>query len=202
MFPALDHESVTMHERESPLTRRTAVHPLAVLLALFVTAALPAGCEPDDSDGIDGVPVEAQQAPVHFPDKLRVEDASVNEFILEAIHTCVEGDYEAFRLLWSAKEEPLTEQEFRRGWRAVREVDIQQVRKLQTPEGEIVYAVRGLVRLDPAEVPEPNRDIVLLLVKENDQWRIARAPGSVRQMLAREQSAETKPTAEAPTTQP
>jgi hypothetical protein len=146
-------------------------------------AAALVGCERDEPGPRTPRPTPVRIQPVVFASDAYSKDPTVNAFVREAIEICIRGDYEAFRLLWSAREEPLTEQEFLRGWRAVQRVTIQQITEMQTPAGEIVYGVRGQVELDPDEVPEPVRDIVLVLVGENDQWRIRRAPGGVRKVM-------------------
>lgn len=176
---------------------------LWIVLALSVAVG---GCSRDEPDKSAATPAgaPADMGPIEFPDRLRVEDPSVNEFILKAIQTCVSGDYEAFRLLWTARQDPLSEQEFKRGWAAVEKVRIENIRPFRTPEGDIVYAARARVELDPAEVPEPVRDIVLLLVRESEQWRLAPAPPSVREELKKfiASESDTQPAGETSTTQP
>ncbi len=135
-----------------------------------------AGCKPERQNAQNDHSGRRAESLIDFPAELRAEDPSVNEFILNAIQTCMAEDYEAFRLLWSGLEEPISEQEFRRGFRATRKVTILHLLQRRTREGDIVYIVHSLVELDPNEVPEPERDIVLLLRKESGKWRVARAP--------------------------
>lgn len=176
---------------------------LCILLAFSVAAG---ACSRDEHNQPTPTPTSAlaDTGPIEFPDRIRVDDPTVNEFILKAIKTCVSGDYEAFRLLWTARQDPLSEQEFKRGWAAVEKVRIDSIRPFRTPEGDIVYAARAHVELDPAEVPEPVRDLVLLLVKESDQWRLAPAPASVREELKKFTASETdtQPAGRSATTQP
>jgi hypothetical protein len=189
-----------------PWTARIRVFALPAAAVIFPLCIATGGCSPDEQNEPSASPVATLRAtgPIEFPDGLRVDDPTVNEFILKAIETCVSGDYEAFRLLWTARQDPLSEQEFKRGWAAVQKVRIDNIRPFRTPEGEIVYAARAHVQLDPAEVPEPDRDIVLLLVKESEQWRLAPAPPSVREELKKftASAAETQPNGETPATQP
>lgn len=131
----------------------------------------------------------ASLATVVFPEELQAEDETVNAFVRQMIETCAAEDYDAFRLLWSARDKPLSEAEFIRGWRATRQVSILALQQRRDPrDGEIVYVVHGRVELDPDKVPQPEREIVLLLVKENGQWRIARAPSKVAKALKGELS--------------
>jgi hypothetical protein len=140
---------------------------VAVLLAFW-----PSGCERSKPRATPTpLPTPAANALIQFPEALRTEDESVNAFIAEAIRVCASEDYDAFRLLWSALEEPIGKQQFQAGFRATRRVTILDLAKRRLPDGELVYLVYCLVELDPREVPEPTRDIVLLLRKE--QGRLA-----------------------------
>jgi len=146
---------------------------------LLVIAALcaPTGCERSSGAASSAPGASAKPASfVSFPPEVQSDDPEINAFVRKAIDICVAEDYDAFRLLWSALEEPLREQEFRKGFKAARKVSILDLVKRRTPEGEGVYLVHCLVELDPDEVPEPQRNIVLLLRKENNQWRVAKPP--------------------------
>ncbi|MCH8147831.1 MAG: hypothetical protein IH987_07535, partial [Planctomycetes bacterium] len=83
-------------------------HNLAKTIALSaVLAGVFLGCRPaidstSPDDGTDDVQAEESRAVLTFPPELKVADATVNEFVTEAMHTCANGDYDSFRLLWSA----------------------------------------------------------------------------------------------------
>lgn len=168
-----------------------------LVLPLLVCAApvlfLP-GCRPEESNRGDDRPPVAEKPEVEllvFPDELRVADESVNSFMTRAMETCAAGDYNAFRLLWSAREEPLTAREFEEGWEAVREIRVRALeRVLLAPEPdhaearpEVVYAAWAAVEFDPAHRAgqvEARREVILMLVREHDEWRLARAPQAMR----------------------
>ncbi len=153
-------------------------------LSLFLMAVVPvftAQCAKEEA--VEPSPTPSIADSVVFPDSLRADDESVNEFFMSIIKTCKEGDYETFRLLWSAHEEPITLQEFQRGWQADPKVTVLDLRRMRTEEGEVVYLLRALVKLDPDLVPEPERDVVLLFRKEHGQWRLARAPKSAAKVM-------------------
>ena len=149
-----------------------------------------AGCEREDRPSPSPTSAPADTGRVEFPASLRADDPQVNDFLFTAIGECIEGDYEAFRLLWSVHEEPLGRAEFERGWRAVHKVRVDKLVRMKTEEGNIVYVVAAHVELDPDEVPEPVRDLVLLLVEESGQWRLATPPRSVRKAMKGETEAE------------
>ncbi|MCB9850901.1 MAG: hypothetical protein H6817_09385 [Phycisphaerales bacterium] len=141
------------------------------------------GCERDTSAEITAHgDANSADSLVVFPESLKTDDPTVNAFIERAIKVSMAEDYESFRLLWSALEQPLGEQEFRLGFRAARKITILDVEKRRTRDDEIVYLVHCLIELDPNRIPEtrrdvkPQRDVVLLLRKEGEQWRIATPP--------------------------
>lgn len=166
---------------------------VAVLALLSVSP----GCR-QTSDGDGGSDGSSTDAPAPkradvliFPDTLRVADASVNDLVTTAMSACAKGDYEAFRLLWSARETPLPRDEFEQGWNAARKIEVRALQKgLLEPDpaagretAEAVYALLTEVSLDPtlpAGKKEPRREVVLMLTREHDEWRIARAPKPMR----------------------
>ncbi len=135
-----------------------------------------------------------------FPDEVRVEDASVNDFLERAMEDCASGDYDKFRLLWSARQEPLPRDEFEQGWQAVRQIRIRALQRVmlapdpdhELDQGETVYAFLADVALDPmhrAGQREPNREVVLMVIREHEQWRLARAPKPMRTWIKEQPSA-------------
>jgi len=126
-----------------------------------------------------------------FPTELYVADATVNDFVAKAMTTCAAGEYEAFRLLWSVREDPLPREEFEQGWQAVETIKVRALEKVMLAadpsagrtEPETVYALLVEVSLDPAQKvgqTEPQRRVVLMLTREHEQWRLAQAPKPMR----------------------
>lgn len=166
------------------------------MLCLLAFSILTHGCRQDSSPAIGSSEVEVDPAVkardvLIFPDTLKVEDAQVNAFVVEAMTVCAAGDYDRFRLLWSVREEPLPRHEYERGWQAVEEIRLrvlQQVALAADAEAgrdqeELVYLMFATVSLDPqhpAAQDKPIRDVVLILVQERDTWRLAGAPRSMR----------------------
>ena len=85
-------------------------------------------CRRDESVASQTIPpVEEEVRPadiVVFPDELRVSDDTVNAFVENAMRLCAAGDYEAFRLLWSDRSDPLPRDEFEQGWQAVETIRV------------------------------------------------------------------------------
>ena len=181
--------------------RRFDVSTFRLALGAFVGIALVClshACrrDPDTAAGDARADIE-QQKPVEllvFPDEVRVEDASLNDFLERAMADCAGGDYEKFRLLWSVRQEPLPRDEFEQGWQAVEEIRIRALKKVMLapdPEhgldkSEEVYVILADVALDPTHpvaqrsATGGHREVVLMIIREHDQWRLARAPKPMR----------------------
>ena len=140
--------------------------------------------------------VAAPVGRVVFPDALRVEDESVNEFIERAMKTCAGGVYDDFRLLWSIQREPLSREEYEKGWQAIREIRVRALEQVKLapdsddPGGveQLVYALLARVDLDAARLPneeQPHREVALMLLREHDQWRLAHGPKALRAWIAK-----------------
>ena len=128
-----------------------------------------------------------------FPPSLEVGDATVNDFVRTAIEACASADYDRFRALWGATEEPFTREQFERGWQTARRIEVHALQPMRHPkDGGILYCIHASVELAP-QVREPNRDVVLLIVKRGGQWRLARAPDSVRKRVLNEGSTGSDP---------
>jgi hypothetical protein len=166
--------------------RKRSIAMLSGAVASGVAMVAWTGCERSDAPTpaptpTPAPPVAESSVIVEFPDELQAKDASVAAFIREVIKTCVEGDYDQFRLLWSAKEDPFPRDAFERGWRAVRRVRIMDIQKFRRPvEDDLVFGVHAHVELDES-VPERSPDVVLLIVKEAGRWRLAEAPPALRE---------------------
>ncbi len=196
------------HHETAPTSRRSMSHcsrPILdkasaygpVIRGLVLTALLcigPSCRRENDSASEDPRPADARQQSVDlvvFPDELLVEDASVNDFVTSAMAVCAGGDYERFRLLWSPRHDPLPRSEYEQGWQAVRQIRIRALEKVilapdprqGRTQAETVYAVLADVSLDPTHAAgqkEPKREVVLMLTREHDAWRLASAPKQMR----------------------
>ncbi len=155
-----------------------------------------AGCDTGEVDTRDAR-AAAKSAPTKpvqvltFPESIQVDDASVNAFVKEAMAACAKGAYDEFRLLWSSRQEPLQQDEFNAGWKAVLAINVRSLDlirlavKSDSGEEELRehYVFLAEVQFDPqhpAGRKEPTRQVVLLMGKEQGQWRLARAPAKVR----------------------
>lgn len=180
------------------------------------------GCTQTESE--EPPPRQAsQRAPDHvervvFPDALHVDHEPVNVFIEKALTICARGDYESFRLLWSARQDPLRREEFEQGWQAVRTIRVRAVEKIVLPGADgggadprhstppngvapdVSYVLLAEAEFDPNHPlgqRQPVRDFVLLVLQEQGEWRLGRAPAAVREWIKARSSAQQDRDAEA-----
>ncbi len=122
-------------------------------------------------------------------------DDSVNQFVRTALTQCAKGKYDAFRALWSARRDPISRAEFEEGWHAVHRIEVKGLQKVllesepNAKASEPVYVLLVEVALDEtARVGQraPLREIVLMLVQEHDQWRLAAAPKEMRDWIKKQ----------------
>lgn len=194
-----------MYESARRLKLRCTV--VAMLTFVVTLVAYSSACRRESSSEQKGrekgpAAPERKEEIVVFPSGLRVDDATVNEFVRKALAQCAAGDYEAFRRLWTARQEPLPRGEFEEGWQAVQEIKVRALEKVMLAgdadhdhaDPETVYALLVEVSLDPARRAgqrEPNREIVLMLSRERDEWRLARPPKSMREWIKRKAEEST-----------
>lgn len=199
------------HEIASRCYKSTRYAARVAMLCVGV-AFVPAGCrrEAEPTEPTASELVKQRDDFLVFPDNLRAEDETVNDFVTDAMTVCASGDYEAFRLLWSVKQDPLPREEFKRGWQAVESIRIRAVERVQltssqtdaeTPTAGIhndAYVVLADVQLNPdhpAGQREPRREVVLLIRRENERWWLARAPKQVRAWVRKQVDVDTADTA-------
>lgn len=176
-------------------------------LALIALGACRPGAVEGQSEGTAATADEQSRNRVIFPQDREVDDPVVNQFMLDALDASARGDYEGFRLLWSARQAPLRREEFEQGWRAVRTIRVRAIEKVLisddkagsrtadaardgegAPPGEedISYVLLAEAEFDPNHPVgqrESRRDFVLLVTREEGQWRLGRAPPQVRNWL-------------------
>lgn len=178
------------------MRRQLVFAVLAVLCGVAVVSWSACRRDEPDDPAAESVAKPAEEVQTEhllvFPPSLYVEDASVNEFLRRAMHVCVRGEYDAFRLLWSAREDPLERAEFETGWQAVQQIRIRALQRVRLAADEAakgaastreVYAVLADVQLDPslpAGRQESRRDVVLMILREHDEWRLGNAPKAMR----------------------
>ncbi|MCH7814697.1 MAG: hypothetical protein IID40_11830 [Planctomycetes bacterium] len=142
-------------------------------------------------------PPDPEPEILDFPKALQAKDPTVNTFVRRVIETCASGDYDAFRLLWSARDDPFPRDQFHRAWQSVRKVRIVSLRPVREAEsGNLFYAVRAQVELDPA-VREPQRDVTIILAFEDGHWRLTAPTNRVPDALFEPPAPSSQPAARA-----
>jgi hypothetical protein len=190
---------LTMKMPQTPMIakvgNRRVTRWLATVALTLAVAPSGVGCRKETPRKADPPAQEAAPPARHdllvFPDELLVEDTAINNFVTQAMEVCAAGDYEAFRLLWSVRDDPLPRAEFEQGWKAVETIRIRALEKVMLApdpdsgraEAQAVYTVYAQVELDPSlqsHGVEARREVILMMVRERDEWRLARAPNAMR----------------------
>jgi len=178
----------------SRLYRSGSAMAAAVVIVVGASSCRRGGDDPAQPTRASApAPVPKPQV-LFFDDALRVEDATVNEFVERAMEACASGDYERIRLMWTARGEPISRSDFEQSWHDVRRVTIRILKPVMLagaavgspPTPEPGYAFVADVQFDPDSVAspgEPGREAALTIVRENDEWRLASAPKAMRLWL-------------------
>jgi len=145
----------------------------------------------------------SMSATVSFPSELQVDDSAVNGFVQVTLAKCITGQYEALRSVWTARESPISREEFEKGWHAAKEIRVRALEKVKIAVDETkadsaeppqkAYALVVDLSLDPEQQigqRKPERQVVLLLTRESENWRLARAPKNMREWVKKKLDAE------------
>ena len=155
-----------------------------------VALATIGGCSRDEPEAHSAATPQPK-VEVVFPQAVEVDDATVNDFVRTTIDACASAEYERFRALWGATEEPFTREQFERGWQTARRIEVHAIQPMRQPkDGSILYYVHASVELSP-QVREPKREVVLLIVKQSGRWRLAQAPDNLRKHVLKKETTES-----------
>jgi hypothetical protein len=192
-----------------PSAGRTFAISLLICGALAWSASISCRQESDEPQAKNSGSTQEQRRDdlLVFPAELRVDDPAVNEFVEHAMAVCAGGDYERFRLLWSAKDDPLPREEYEQGWQAVQRIEIRALERVivatgsghDPTGGDNAYVLFAEVNLDPnhrAAKHEPRRDAVMLLIQEQGEWRLAHAPKGLRAWIKEQAAVPQAPAAQ------
>ncbi len=165
--------------------------PLLPILLLLLSGGCDRGGSSTDGAALNGElsAAEGGETEVTFAPRTRVEDESVNAFVEQALRVTTARDYEEFRLLWSATDEPFARRQFDAGWDSgVRKIVIDVLQKMRDPRtNEIFYGMQAQAVLERDRLERRNekaeRQIVLVIRRENGQWRLSHAPDEVRRVV-------------------
>jgi hypothetical protein len=108
-------------------------YALPVAIGLLLLPGL-SGCDREKTPSVPNLNAATSGTPkdiLVFPAELKVDDPALNDFVATAMRICASGNYEDFRRLWSAREEPMSREEFNEGWQAVQEIRIAALQKVR-----------------------------------------------------------------------
>ena len=171
------------------MTTRTLILSGPVVLGMLCFIGM-SGCSKDSDattepviDPADMIRKKGDAPPkLIMPDEVLTDDPSLNAFVRRAANICLNGNYGDFRLLWSTEYEPFSRRRFESAWHAVRSVEVKAIKPVRAKRENIKYYIHATAHLDP-QLGEPRRDLVVLVVDENGEWRIAPAPEGMRDKI-------------------
>lgn len=138
-----------------------------------------AGCADDRARPDPVSPADRGAHRLVFPQALAADDRTVNQLVRDAMMSCLDDDYDNFRALWSATEQPIKRAQFERHWQPVRRIFIRKIQPMRHAESErLLYYVHAGFEFGVG-ARRSQGDAVFLIVRENDTWRLARAPKSL-----------------------
>lgn len=151
---------------------------------LFVTGSM-GGCEcqrdvlVDDGPEIDLPPIskvnpEAERPYTHFASDLHTDDVSLNKFVENAMKTCEDGDYDAFRQLFGTAYTPAVYEDFKNVWHNVRDIQVCGLGD-DTQKKETYYLHVKVRYRQPDSKGRLIRDAVVIIFKEAGEWRLGHA---------------------------
>ena len=148
---------------------------LSVVLAAIVVASLRG---PGGGGGSAGPGMPAGTPPnVVFAPGVTSGNEGLNAFIRDFIALCQRGDYEQYRLCWTAYGTPMSSERFQVIWKFTRKVVINQIVPVP-PDVKVMhpaYIIRGVAELDP-KARVATKDVEVMVQWEDNRWAIAPAP--------------------------
>lgn len=128
--------------------------------------------------GTSGVRIPGGNPPsVVFADGVSSGNTEADEFIRNFIDLCRRGDYEQYRLCWTAYGMPMSGERFQTIWKFARKVVITRI--IPVPRSIKVmhpaYVVRGYAELDP-KARIATKDVEVMVQWEENRWAVAPAP--------------------------
>lgn len=180
--------------------------------ALCLVAGIVGGCEcqretaQNDEPPIGTAPLsevhpDVRPPEVDFPQRWRSRDPSLNAFIEQALDICARGNYDGFRALFGTAFPPPDQSNFERVWKAVRGIRVTGLyRGHGNPPDYYLHAVIEYREEDRKGRTE--RDVVVMLFREADQWRLGQAPPEIIRDVRRISTRPAASTQPASTTRP
>lgn len=150
----------------------------ASLSVVVVASWVSSGHGTSRPDGAGGTRVPHGTPPnVTFAPGVTSGNKEVDAFVDSFIGLCRRGQYEQYRLCWTAYGTPVSSDRFAAMWKSARKVVITQI--LPVAENVKVmhpaYVIKATVELDP-KAKIPTKDVEVMVQWEENRWAIAPAP--------------------------
>jgi hypothetical protein len=150
---------------------------LASLSIALIALYLGAGRNPNRHAGSTRHLAPGQQPDVVFAEGVTSGREDVDEFIHHFTTLCKQGDYEEYRLCWTAYAMPVSRERFNKLYGFAKRITITDI--VPAPKSDAkdkpAYLIRARAELDP-KAAVPHKDVDLLVQWEENRWAVAPAP--------------------------
>jgi hypothetical protein len=117
---------------------------------------------------------------VTFAEGARTGNVELDTFIRDFVELCLKGDYDRFRLCWTAYSPQIGSSRFRAMWDAADRIVITEIVSVPGKAKGKAYVVKASVSLSPkAKIQHKDvehKDVEVLVLWEDGKWVIAPAP--------------------------
>lgn len=171
-----------------PMRRKASIYcPVALAGLLLLGGGL--GCKnTSNTEGegdLDSKPLEegATDRPVIvFPVEARQKDPDINKFVQDALEISAKGDFDKFRELCGINFRTPGETQFQRGWRGIKQIAVAGI--IADPRKSDEYYVHVVIQLrKPNRQERTELHAVLRVHKEEDQYRLDKAPSEITRLI-------------------
>lgn len=112
---------------------------------------------------------------VTFAEGARTGNEELNNFVHDFVELCLKGDYDRFRLCWTAYSPQIGSSRFRAMWDAAEHIVITEIAPVPGKAKGKAYVVKASVTLN-SKAKFQHRDVEVLVLREDGKWVIAPAP--------------------------
>jgi hypothetical protein len=149
---------------------------------------------------------------IQWPENVQCEDPTVVKFVRDALSCCASGDYDAYRLLWRWDHRPTSRKHFERQVQAIHRVEVKLLKQVvfllpdERLDDDPRYVLQAHIKIRDEFRGRggklEDRDLVLLIVRDGDQWRFVPAIDEVKaELLGTDDGVRLAPLPGAPTSE-
>ncbi len=161
-----------------------------IAAGLVAWCAALAGCErkpesaaPLPTDTFDTVPLPEDKPEYVFADGLAEQHPEIVGFMRQFLETCLAGDYSGYRRLVTRTADPESRARFEKVLHTLKTMEVRDINSVSLPEIDApAYLVTCFATFRDPKESEPGRrklsrrNVAILVLREEGQWRMGIAP--------------------------